>query len=97
MSLDVSRRALLKSGASLAATLVAASLLTASANAADKPASLNMLYATSEANSDAIKAALPDFKAAFDALPPAQRKALQDAERDESHPPAWRRRRATAR
>ena len=47
MSLDVSRRALLKSGTSLAATLVAASLLTASAIAADKPASLNMLYATS--------------------------------------------------
>ena len=29
------------------------------------PTSLNMLYATSEANSDAIKAALPDFKAAM--------------------------------
>ena len=65
MSLDFSRRALLKSGTSLAATLLAASLLSGAASAADKPASLNMLYATSEANSDAIKAALPDFKAAF--------------------------------
>src|SRR5579871_6103368 len=31
--------------------------------AAPKPPSLNMIYATSEANSDAIKAVLPGFKA----------------------------------
>jgi multiple sugar transport system substrate-binding protein len=33
--------------------------------AAAKPGSLNMLYATSEADSAAIKAPLPDFKATF--------------------------------
>src|SRR5579883_3005277 len=64
----LSRRTVLKTGAGATAGLlsgVAFSVLReAPARAADKPASLNMLYATSEANSDAVKAALPDYKAA---------------------------------
>ena len=65
----LSRRGILKSGASLLGCTLAGSTLGALSRqafaAAAKPASLNMLYATSEADSDAIKAALPDFKAAM--------------------------------
>src|SRR5260221_5300380 len=60
-SMRLSRRAVLRSGAGA----LAAAALTGSSRhafAAAKPASLNMLYATSEADSDAIKAAVPDFK-----------------------------------
>jgi len=60
----LSRRNFLALGASLAGAAAFAPR-PAFAAAAAKPASLNMLYATSEADSDAIKAALPDFKAAF--------------------------------
>jgi len=64
---ELSRRALLKSGAGLAGGAFAVRVMGAAPSraAAAKPASLNMLYATSEADSDAIKAALPDFKAAM--------------------------------
>ena len=67
---SITRRGVLKSGAgllggALASTAIAASLSRSAFAAAAKPASLNMLYATSEADSDAIKAALPDFKAAM--------------------------------
>ena len=63
----LSRREMLKSGAAVVGGLAAVSAFpfASAARAADKPASLNMLYATSEADSDAIKAALPDFKAAM--------------------------------
>jgi hypothetical protein len=64
-----SRRGILKSGTSLLGCTLAGSTLGALSRqafaAAAKPTSLNMLYATSEADSDAIKAALPDFKAAM--------------------------------
>ena len=64
---SITRRSMLKSGAgllgaALASTAIAASLSRPAFAAAAKPTSLNMLYATSEADSDAIKAALPDFK-----------------------------------
>ena len=67
---SITRRGVLKSGAgllggALASTAIAASFSRPAFAAGAKPASLNMLYATSEANSDAIKAALPDFKAAM--------------------------------
>jgi multiple sugar transport system substrate-binding protein len=67
---NLSRRDLLKSGAGILGGAVASTAFGAVASrsafaAAAKPASLNMLYATSEANSDAIKAALPDFKSAM--------------------------------
>ena len=66
----LSRRNVLKSGAALlgggfAASAIGAATFSAAFAADAKPTSLNMLYATSEANSDAIKAALPDFKAAM--------------------------------
>jgi multiple sugar transport system substrate-binding protein len=65
----LSRRGILKSGTSLLGCTLAGSTLGALSRqalaAAAKPTSLNMLYATSEADSDAIKAALPDFKAAM--------------------------------
>ncbi|MBV8593612.1 MAG: sugar ABC transporter substrate-binding protein [Caulobacteraceae bacterium] len=65
----VSRRRLLQLGGGLIGGAIAGATFGAVASgaaraAAAKPASLNMLYATSEANSDAIKALLPDFKAA---------------------------------
>ena len=64
----LSRRTVLKTGVGAVGGLMSGVALSAlcetPAGAADKPASLNMLYATSEANSDAIKAALPDYKAA---------------------------------
>jgi len=63
-----SRRTMLKSGAGMIGSLMPGIGLSAlgagPVRAADKPSSLNMLYATSEANSDAIKAVLPDYKAA---------------------------------
>jgi multiple sugar transport system substrate-binding protein len=67
----ISRRSVLKSGAALLGGTIAASALAGvarpafAAGSAPKPQSLNMLYATSEADSEAIKAALPDFKAAM--------------------------------
>lgn len=64
---SLSRRAVLKSGVAMVGGSLAISVvgpLFGSAMAAEKPASLNMLYATSEADSDAIKMVLPDFKAA---------------------------------
>lgn len=58
----ITRRAMLTGSAAVAA----ASLTPRRARAATaKPERLTMLYATSEADSDAIKAALPDFRAAF--------------------------------
>jgi multiple sugar transport system substrate-binding protein len=56
------RRALLAGGAALGG---AALLPRRSRAAVAKPERLTMLYATSEADSDAIKAALPDFKREF--------------------------------
>jgi multiple sugar transport system substrate-binding protein len=63
----VSRRMLLKAGTALAGAAAAGTAFGRSAFAADaaKPDKLTMLYATSEADSDAIKAALPAFKQAF--------------------------------
>ena len=63
---SVSRRALLQAGAAFAGS-AALGLKVGSAFAADatKPEKLTMLYATSEADSEAIKAALPEFKKAF--------------------------------
>ena len=63
----LSRRALLRGGAALAGGAAFTGLTGAPAMAADaaKPDRLTMLYATSEADSDAIKAALPAFKQAF--------------------------------
>lgn len=59
----LSRRMALASAAGLA---LAATLKSRAVRAAaSKPEQLTMLYATSEADSDAIKAALPDFKKAF--------------------------------
>ena len=60
----LSRRAVLQAGTALASS-AALGLAPAFAADAPKPEKLTMLYATSEANSDAIKAALPDFKKAF--------------------------------
>src|ERR1700744_1088765 len=66
---ELSRRDVLKSGAGLAGSAFAVSVAGAASSralaAATKPSSLNRLYATSEADSDAIKAALPDFKMAM--------------------------------
>ena len=59
----LSRRAVLQAGTALASS-AALGLAPAFAADAPKPEKLTMLYATSEANSDAIKAALPDFKKA---------------------------------
>jgi multiple sugar transport system substrate-binding protein len=61
-----SRRTVLKTSAGAIGGLLSGAALSplVRAYAADKPTSLNMLYATSEANSDAIKAVLPDFKTA---------------------------------
>ena len=63
-NIHLTRRALLMSGV---AALASASVMGASFAfaASPKPAGLTMLYATAEANSDAIKAAAGDFKAAF--------------------------------
>ena len=62
-NINLSRRAVLMSGvAALAAVGMNAEQLYA---ATPKPERLTMLYATAEANSDAIKAAAADFKAAF--------------------------------
>ena len=61
----LSRRTLLKSGTALAASTAFGGLPRAFAADAPKPEKLTMLYATSEADSDAIKAALPAFKEAF--------------------------------
>jgi multiple sugar transport system substrate-binding protein len=63
---SVSRRAFLQAGAAFAGS-AALGLKVGSAFAADatKPEKLTMLYATSEADSEAIKAALPEFKKAF--------------------------------
>ena len=64
----IGRRSAVKAGAAILGGAVAGGTLApfrkASAASA-KPRQLTMLYATSEADSDAIKAALPDFKAAF--------------------------------
>ena len=62
----LSRRTLLKAGTALAGGAALPALGRSLAFAADapKPAKLTMLYATSEADSDAIKAALPAFKQA---------------------------------
>ena len=60
----LSRRAVLQAGTALASS-AALGLAPAFAADAPKPEKLTMLYATSEANSDAVKAALPDFKKAF--------------------------------
>jgi multiple sugar transport system substrate-binding protein len=60
---ELSRRTALASAAGVA---LAATLRSRAARAAvPKPEQLTMLYATSEADSDAIKAVLPDFKKAF--------------------------------
>ena len=64
----LSRRALIRRGAALAGgAALGSSFQPWPALAADaaKPDRLTMLYATSEADSDAIKAALPAFKQAF--------------------------------
>jgi multiple sugar transport system substrate-binding protein len=62
-SASLSRRAALQSAAGLA---VAAAVPGGAARAAAaKPDRLTMLYATSEADSDAIKAALPEFRKEF--------------------------------
>ena len=64
----LTRRGALKTGAAVLAGAVAGSTLgpMRQARAATaKPSQLTMLYATSEADSDAIKAAVPDFKSAF--------------------------------
>lgn len=62
--LEISRRSLLKTGSALAGSAVLPLAFGARAFAAGapKPDKLTMLYATSEADSDAIKAALPAFK-----------------------------------
>jgi multiple sugar transport system substrate-binding protein len=60
-----SRRGILKSGAALAAGAAFGLPRAGRAAGAPKPERLTMLYATSEADSDAIKAALPDFRAEF--------------------------------
>lgn len=62
----LSRRALLKAGTALVGGAALPVIGRSLAFAADvpKPARLTMLYATSEADSDAIKAALPAFKQA---------------------------------
>jgi len=57
------RRTAIKSGAGLA--FAAATFPRFARAATPKPDRLTMLYATSEADSDAIKAAVPDFKKAF--------------------------------
>ena len=65
---DLTRRATFKTGAAVLGGAVAGSTLgrmRQARAAAAKPSQLTMLYATSEADSDAIKAAAPDFKSAF--------------------------------
>jgi multiple sugar transport system substrate-binding protein len=62
------RRGAVKAGAALlggAVTARAFGSVGVARAASAKPSQLTMLYATSEADSDAIKAALPDFKSAF--------------------------------
>lgn len=59
----MSRRTMLASGAGLALAATRAPRPARAATA--KPEQLTMLYATSEADSDAIKAALPEFRKAF--------------------------------
>jgi len=65
---SIGRRAAVKTGAAFLGGAVTAgalaSMRVARADSA-KPSRLTMLYATSEADSDAIKGALPDFKSAF--------------------------------
>jgi multiple sugar transport system substrate-binding protein len=61
----ISRRALLKAGAAIAGGAAMGENFGAFAADAPKPDKLTMLYATSEADSNAIKAALPEFKKAF--------------------------------
>ena len=61
----LSRRTILRSGTALAAATAFGGLPRAFAADATRPEKLTMLYATSEADSDAIKAALPAFKEAF--------------------------------
>ena len=63
---SISRRALLQASAAFAgSTTLGLNFGAAFAADAPKPDKLTMLYATSEADSDAIKAALPEFKKAF--------------------------------
>ena len=63
---SISRRTLLQAGAAFAGgTTMGMNFGAAFAADAAKPDKLTMLYATSEADSDAIKAALPEFKKAF--------------------------------
>ena len=64
----VNRRVAVKTGAVLLGGAIAGAALGRARPAfaaAAKPSQLTMLYATSEADSDAIKAAVPDFKSAF--------------------------------
>src|SRR5258706_7017018 len=64
----MSRRDYLKEMAATSAALVVGSTLAScggSSSSSAKPTSLNMLYATVEADSDAIKLVLPDFKSVF--------------------------------
>lgn len=65
----MSRREFLKEVAATSAALVVGGTLASCgggpSSSAAKPASLNMLYATVEADSDAIKAVLPQFKSVF--------------------------------
>jgi multiple sugar transport system substrate-binding protein len=64
----IGRRPAIKAGAAILGGAVAGGALGPFRNAravSAKPNRLTMLYATSEADSDAIKAALPDFKSAF--------------------------------
>jgi multiple sugar transport system substrate-binding protein len=66
---SLSRRDFLKTSAAVGGAVLAAPALAQAAPrrrlAAPKPASLNMLYATVEADSDAIKLVLPDFAQEF--------------------------------
>ncbi len=64
----MSRRDFLKEMAATSAALVVGGTVAScggSSSSSAKPTSLNMLYATVEADSDAIKAVLPDFKSVF--------------------------------
>ncbi|MBW4025576.1 MAG: extracellular solute-binding protein [Proteobacteria bacterium] len=64
----IGRRSAVKAGAAILGGAVAGSApwsLRHARAASAKPSRLTMLYATSEADSDAIKAALPDFKSIF--------------------------------
>jgi multiple sugar transport system substrate-binding protein len=63
----MSRRDFLKEMTALSAALVVGGTVAScgSSSSSAKPTSLNMLYATVEADSDAIKLILPDFKSVF--------------------------------